>query len=155
WREYNAMARQRVAEDDHPPLVETYLQVMLSQRLGLAPPLMDRLGQEQASPAQRSLELLLGLERLRLEVMGETRLGQAVFTEPANQPMPRDLRWAPLNVPPAAENVDIEPLARHVPEECFYLRFGRFTNYLWFTDLLEDYGGDISSMVTMRSYVPP
>lgn len=155
WREYNATARQRVAEDDHPPLVETYLQAMLSQRLGLAPPLMDRLGQDQASPAQRSLELLLGLERLRLEVMRETLIGQSVFTEPANQPLPRDLRWAPLNVPPADANVEVEPLASHVPEECFYLRFGRFTNYLWFTDLLEDYGGDISSMVTMRSYVPP
>jgi len=155
WREYNAVARQRIEEDDHPPIVETYLQSMLSQRLGLGVPLVERLGQSQPSTAQRSLELLLGMERLRLEIMRETLLGQSAFNAPANQPLPRDLNWARPAVNPPAADVPIERLASHVPEECFYLRFGRFTNYLWFTDLLEDYGGDISSMVTLRSYVPP
>ncbi len=155
WREYNAMSRQRVAEDDHPPLVETYLQVMLAQRMGLEPPLIDRVGETPTTPAERSVQLLLGLEKLRLEIMRQTLMGQGGFADVANQPMPRDVRWAPLDVPAAPANVVVEPLARHVPQECFYLRFGRFTNYLWFTDLMEDYGGDISSMVTLRSYVPP
>lgn len=156
WREYNAVARQRIEEDDHPPLVETYLQTMLSQRLGLGLPLVERLNQPQpASTTQRSLELLLGMERLRLEIMRETLLGQSAFNVPANQPLPRPLQWPPLPISAPAANVPIEKLASHVPEECFYLRFGRFTNYLWFTDLTEDYGGDIASMVTLRSYVPP
>src|SRR5439155_18579673 len=35
------------------------------------------------------------------------------------------------------------------------VRFGRFSNYLWLNHLLEEYGGDISSMVTLRSYLAP
>jgi hypothetical protein len=157
WREYSAVSRTRVQEDDHPPIVETYMQSMLSQRLGLEQPLLDRVGQQQTatSTSQRSLELLLGLERLRLEIMRETLSGRSNFTEQASEPLPRELTWAPLTVPPVPKDVPVERLAQHVPEECFYLRFGRFTNYLWFTDLLEDYGNDIGSMVTMRSYVPP
>jgi hypothetical protein len=51
--------------------------------------------------------------------------------------------------------VEIEPLAHHVPADWFYVRFGRFSNYLWLNHLLEEFGGDISSMVTLRSYVAP
>ena len=43
----------------------------------------------------------------------------------------------------------------HVPQDWFYVRFGRFSNYLWLNHLLEEYGGDISSMVTLRSYLAP
>src|SRR5262249_19627450 len=32
---------------------------------------------------------------------------------------------------------------------------GRFPNYLWLNHLLEEYGGDISSMITLRSYLAP
>src|SRR4029078_789087 len=38
---------------------------------------------------------------------------------------------------------------------CFYARFGRCKNYLWLNNLFEEYGGDISSMVTLRSYLAP
>src|SRR6185295_15471028 len=50
---------------------------------------------------------------------------------------------------------EIEPLALHIPEGWFYVRFGRFSNYLWMNHLMEEYGGDISSMVSLRSYIAP
>ena len=40
---YNAYWRQLRAEDNQPPLVPTYLTAMLAQRLGLEPPLVERL----------------------------------------------------------------------------------------------------------------
>lgn len=49
--------------------------------------------------------------------------------------------------------VPIEPLARHVPAECFYLRFGNFPNYLWFSDLSEEHGGNLAQMVTLEARV--
>ena len=53
----------------------------------------------------------------------------------------------------AAAEVPIEPLARHVPAECFYLRFGNFPNYLWFSDLSEEHGGNLAQMVTLEARV--
>ncbi len=46
--------------------------------------------------------------------------------------------------------VKIEPIARHVPEEFFYIRFGSFENFLWFQDTLETWGGDLQNLVAMR-----
>ena len=46
--------------------------------------------------------------------------------------------------------VAVEPLAMHVPEECFYIRFATFANYLWFRHLSREYGGDLGRMVTLR-----
>jgi len=43
----------------------------------------------------------------------------------------------------------------HVPEECFYVRFGRFSNYLWLNHLLDDYGGDLAQMITLRAHQLP
>ena len=38
-----------------------------------------------------------------------------------------------------------------MPVECFYLRFGGFTNYLWFRDFLNHWQGDLGNMVVLRS----
>lgn len=104
---------------------------------------------------QESLELLLGMERLRSEALRETMLGRGDFGARADLPVPPPLKWPELPLPPLAGDVAVEPLALHVPQECFYIRFGKFSNYLWLNRLLEDYGGDISSMVTLRGYLPP
>jgi hypothetical protein len=45
----------------------------------------------------------------------------------------------------------IEPIATHVPQECFYLRFGNFTNYLWFRDFMRHWQGDLGNMVVLKS----
>ena len=157
WRQYNAYWRQQRAEDNQPPLVSTYLTAMLAQRLGLEPPLLERLQAKEASATTtQSLELMLGMERLRLEALKNTMLGRGDFGEVANLPLPAEPAWSPLAV--AARNAaaaEIEPIALHVPPDWFYVRFGRFSNYLWLNHLLEEYGGDISSMVTLRSYVAP
>ena len=56
--------------------------------------------------------------------------------------------------PPPTEttegDVTVEEIARHVPQECFYVRFAQFPNYSWLRRLLEEYGGDLSRMVLLR-----
>jgi hypothetical protein len=156
WRQYNGYWRQLRAEDDHPPLVSSYLTAMLAQRLGLEPPLLERIQtRETSTQAAQSLELLLGIERLRLETLRGTMLGRGDFGESANLPLPAGPAWSPLALPPNLPGEEIEPIALHVPEDWFYVRFGRFSNYLWLDNLIEEHGGDIGSMVTLRSYVPP
>jgi hypothetical protein len=156
WRQYNAWWRQERSDDNQPPLVSTYLLAMLAQRLGLEPPLLERLPQRSPSTTTtQSLELMLGLERMRLESLQRTMQGRSDFGEVANQPLPPPPAWAALALPPGMPAVEIEPLAQQVPDDWFYVRFGRFGNYLWLNHLLEEYGGDISSMVTLRSYLAP
>jgi hypothetical protein len=53
-------------------------------------------------------------------------------------------------VPEVLGKVAIEPLAEHVPPECFYIRFGNFPNYLWFHDTLERWSGDLKNLFNRR-----
>ncbi len=52
---------------------------------------------------------------------------------------------------PVPANATIEPLASHVPHECFYLRFGNFTNYLWYRDFMRHWQGDLGNMLVNQS----
>ena len=38
-----------------------------------------------------------------------------------------------------------------VPQECLYLRFGNFNNYLWYRDFLRHWQNDLGNMVVLRS----
>lgn len=152
WREFNGQARQQAQQGDYPPLVQTYLTAMLSRRLGLAPPLLSRTQDTAPGEPYETLELVTGVESLRLATLRRSTLGQGDRSEGVLSPLPPDLRWRPLPPLEIAEDVDIEPIAMRVPEECFYVRFGNFENYLWLDRLQRDYGGDISRMVTLRGY---
>lgn len=156
WREYNTAARQMRSAGDHPPLIQNYLLTMLAQRTGQEPPLLERI-REDRSPINttQSIELLLGLERLRNETLRSTMLGQGDFGQAADRPLPPEPLWSPLELPAEVPAGEIEPIAFRVPHECFYMRFGKFSNYLWMNNLVEEYGGDLSSMVTLRSYIAP
>ncbi|MDA1055070.1 MAG: hypothetical protein O3C40_32000, partial [Planctomycetota bacterium] len=153
WRNYSATARQLASESDVPPLVHTYLTSMLGNRLGLQPPLLSRLQEnEQSTELQRTLELLAGTEKVRAGLMREAMQAANQPAAPADQPIPGDVFWSGEVPPASGELPDIEPIALRVPEECFYIRFGTFENYLWLSKLTREYGGDIGRMVTLRGH---
>jgi hypothetical protein len=154
WREFNAQARRQEREGDYPPLVETYLTTMLAGRLHLELPLLSRLREEEQRPAEPlgTLELLMGTEKVRLATMKDAMLRPLAVRETPTLPLPADVAWTPLETPPPEAGVKIEPLAMRVPEECFYLRFGKFANLLWMDDLTEDYGGNLMRMLTLRGF---
>ena len=90
-----------------------------------------------------------------METLKDTMLGRGDFGEAANLPLLADAAWAPLPLPAEVPNAEIEPIALHVPQNWFYVRFGKFSNYVWMDNLIQEHGGDIGSMVTLRSFVPP
>ncbi|HPM79835.1 MAG TPA: hypothetical protein PLF81_04020 [Candidatus Anammoximicrobium sp.] len=152
WREYNALARRQTQKSDYPPIVQTYLTSMLSRRLGLASPFLSRAVERRPSEPLKTMELVLGAENLRLAALRQTNTVGYAANDPADLPVPDEIRWQPLVPPAADEQVDIEPIARHVPEECFYIRFGSFQNYLWWDELQQEYGGDLERMITLRGF---
>jgi hypothetical protein len=151
WRTYNAQARTQMDQGDYPPLVENYLTEMLSSRLGLEKPRRSQRRDERESELQAAIQLLFGTESLRFATLRETMRGGGGLGETANRPLPEGINWQALPLP-SIEDVEIEPIAMHVPEECFYIRFGSFRNYLWLEQLKEDYGGNIGQMITLRGH---
>ena len=69
---------------------------------------------------------------------------------PADQPLPAPLDPPPLDVPEPDAKVAVEPIALHVPAECFYVRFGSFSNFLWLQDTLDTWGGDLQNLLAQR-----
>jgi hypothetical protein len=152
WRGYHAAARQQRRAGDHPPLVYTYLTSMLGRRLQLSPPLLSRLPEDPTEVPQATLQLLAGVEELRDATMRATLEGRNTARQEANLPLPEDVLWESLEPAEVAKAGEIEPIAMHVPEECFYIRFGSFTNYMWLSNLLKEHGGDLGRMVTLRGH---
>jgi hypothetical protein len=152
WREYNAHARRQKQAGDYPTFVHDYLIGMLGQRLELAPPLLTRVTNPTAASTEtrRTLELLAGTEKIRADALRRTMQSGILRREAATLPPPRDVAWTPWTWNDQPAGIDIEPIAMHVPQECFYVRFGSFSNYLWLDHLTDEYGGDISRMVAKR-----
>lgn len=151
WRDYNTLARQQEQIGDYPPLVHTYLTTMLGQRLRLRPPLLGRVPEPTTSELQETMQLVFGAEKLRQTILRDTFLGKGLG-EVADRPLPPAIDWQPLRLGDPPADVAIEPIAFHVPHECFYVRFGSFTNYLWLSNLLDAHGGDIGQMVKLRGH---
>ena len=148
WRQYSAPPGL-LQKADYPPLVENYLESMLSRRLGTP---LRRVPREQSWQAMLSQSLGLGSgnEAVRLAMERDRFVAAAALHEKADQPLPEPIHPPELEVPEAPGEVAIEPLAQRVPAECFYVRFGAFSNFLWIQDLLATWGGDFQNLVAER-----
>jgi len=149
WREFLQGARRNVRQDELPPVVENYLVAMLSRRLGLpTETLIDQLFNN--NHVNETLGLFLGTESIRAAMQKETvlRTGNGVVV--ADQPLPPAVVPPPMAIPALPDNVEIEPIALHVPAECFYVRFGSFDNFSWTRATLDDWGGDLRNMLAVR-----
>lgn len=149
WKEYHDGIKDQRKEGDFPPWVQTYLAAMLSRRLRLESPLLTDIVSDDEGV--QVLELVGGSERIRDAALRDTVLGRVDFDAPAEVALPEGIAWPDLQ-PPADGAVEVEAIARRVPRECGYVRFGRFANFLWFNKLLEEYGGDLGRLVTTRGF---
>ena len=113
---------------DYPPLLENYLASTLARRLNLRLPepkktesAYTRL-EHEAGAMLETESILTALEQDR--ILGMTNLGL-----PADQPLPEPVDPPPLAVPEPDAKVKVEPIALHVPAECFYVRFGSYSQF--------------------------
>ncbi|MEO1528107.1 MAG: hypothetical protein AAFX06_21965 [Planctomycetota bacterium] len=156
WQAYSSHAKSQIDGGDYPPWVETYLVAMLSGRTGNGLPQWFVEPTPQDDPLMATLKYLGGGEDVAKEVFRRTAAGLTddnraqTGRDVAMTRLPAGPRWKQTTLPPVQEDVDTEPIASRVPPECFYIRFGSFTNYLWFVDLSDEYGGDLGRMITLR-----
>ena len=153
WDGYVDQAKRQVERSDYPAIVESYLTHMLAYRYGFElPELVKKTTskRKQTDPLP-TIALVAGVAELRAELFQESLRK----TPPQNlklMPRPEPPRWVEAQVPFTPENLAIEPIAKVVPPECYYLRFASFSNYLWFQSLSETRGGDLAQMAVLRGF---
>ncbi|HYO25578.1 MAG TPA: hypothetical protein VEQ85_11600 [Lacipirellulaceae bacterium] len=156
WQEYGNRWQSLQQDPQFPPVAENFLAVNLARRLGLQLPQRPAGLLAGLAPQKTVWDDLLITERHKLSL-------DASLLEPAPQtlraetpePLPPQLPWYDLPAPDEAlAATPVEPLASRVPAECFYVRFGTFTNYLWFRDLNRKWQGDLGNMIVRRGIDP-
>lgn len=149
WGGYTEAARRQIDVADYPAWVENYLVAMLAGRLQLPLPQWYLNTQKDDDELLSTLKLIAGAEGVGEAIFRRAATGNRDQSA-ATLPLPAPPRWSPLFADDRLADVPVEPMATRVPPECFYIRYGSFANYLWFRDLSDEYGGDLSRMITLR-----
>lgn len=137
-------------DSEYPIVVENYIVANWARRLGrqMPEPELALFGKERIGGGW--VAQLTANEAYQALIERDLVLGAFGVAQPADVPLPPPLSAPPLDLP-VKEGVEIEPLASHVPAECFYERFGSFENYLWYRDFFRHWKNDLGNMVSLRS----
>lgn len=162
WSDFTDHSQQQIARLDTPPWLQTYLVGMLSGRLGLPLPAWygNTADEAQRDPLLMTLDWIGGAARVSNRVFASAAAGRDLdaanlpaAADVAAEPLPAPIAWqsvpAASELAPGAAAPEIEPIANRIPPECFYIRYGKFENYLWYQDLTDEFGGDVSRMITL------
>jgi hypothetical protein len=173
WVQYARQTSRLDRAADYPDIVDDYLLAVLSQRLNLPPvseippsptriiadTLMSTIGggslslpgsNRSESALDQQAAMLFGADGLRSAMHAQVMARRGWAERAADQPLPAKIEFS-ANVPEALGDVKIEPLAKHVPIECLYVRFGSFANYQWFRTTMQRWGGDLQNLVSRRA----
>ena len=150
WDGFSSAAKRQIDSADYPPWVENYLVAMLSGRLGI-----DLPGWYQAQPGDNdpltdAMKLLAGAKGMEELMFRRSASGSVTSPQPSTLAIPAPPAWNTTRLPVQPTGARVEPIAERVPPECFYIRYGSFENYMWFSDLSSEFGGDLSRMITLR-----
>ncbi len=153
WDGYVNQAKRQLERSDYPAIIESYLTHLLAHRYGLELPevLKKSASKRKQSDPLPTIALVAGVQELRAEFFQESLRKFPPLSEKI-VPTPASPRWMDLSVPYTPEDLIIEPIAKVVPPECYYLRFSSFSNYLWFQSLSEMRGGDLAQMAVLRGF---
>ncbi len=97
---------------------------------------------------ERGIGMLFGIESVTLAMQTQATLNQMGRFEKADQPIPAFRPFESVTIPPVPQGTWIEPIAMHVPAECFYLRTGGLANYRQFRQFLLGWGGSLNDIVS-------
>lgn len=155
WRKkfVDAMAAQR-SVNDFPSILEDYLESMLLARVSSGESKKrdkKKTDKEPDKSFAQTVGLLLDLESTRSDLINESMKPEVrIPNQRVALPAPIRLPVKPSRV--LTRFVAVEDIAKVVPATCFYLRFGNWGNQIWLKGLIEEYGGDLSRMLTVRGY---
>ncbi len=152
WKQFSTIPTSYGAEQKE--LKESLLD-SLARRLKLPGP-WPSIAKAEAGVNESSLEhqfergigMLFGIESVKLAMRADTALSQSGRFENADQALPGPPVLQSVQTTPAPQSTWIEPIAMHVPAECFYLRTGSLANYRQFRQFLVGWGGSLNDIVS-------
>ena len=145
WKQIWGPLVDRMQDSNRPRPVENYLAGLGIWRLGI--------NRHPACPKTtlgRLQDLLLGTSRMRANMSRSVSFDRCCVDQ-AELPLPPPMLWRTAPIAFRGE-VAIEDIAHRVPEECFYVRFGKYSNMLWATRVLESQGEELQRLVTLRGF---
>lgn len=154
WRDFSTVPQD--LDPRHKMLKESLLDI-LARRLQLPGPwprVEHNAPQESLSlegQFERAIGMLFGIESVKLAMQEDVTLNQSTRHEKANRPIPPAPRMRSIAIPSVPASTWIEPIAMHVPAECFYLRTGSLANYRYFREFLLSWGGNLDDIVATPS----
>jgi hypothetical protein len=164
WAATAGRYKQVFREAEYPVVVENFVTATWARRLEREMPEPSRYFLDRFRLGEPWMSQLMANEAYQTQVERDLLLGRFGAGEEANIPLPRPAEvvsgdaqrsenqpGGELPAPAGAPPDTIEPIATHVPQECFYLRFGNFPNYLWFRDFMRHWQGDLGNMVVLQS----
>lgn len=153
WRGYSDVFRDLDREGGRSHVLGDYLTSMLARRLGLdRSDIGESPSEEESNEGWQALKILAGASELRARIATRANRGFVSSNGLADQQIPAKPEWQSSEARELDKEIEIERLATRIPEECFYVRFGRYENFLWLTALLNQYGGELGTMVTSRGF---
>ena len=143
WRAYQAQARQR-QQHEGLAYVDKFLVHTLARQLGLSP---GATATNVTWKPKQVFELLGGSPGLRTQALADVINAPSSGTESVF-PLPHEIPWQRFSLAGVTRDpVDVEPIAHYVPADCFYIRFGSFSNYYWLTKTAEARGADFKQLL--------
>ena len=97
---------------------------------------------------EHGIGMLFGIESVKLAMRADTALSQSARSEKADRPVPPRPVLRSVEILQTPADTWIEPIAMHVPAECFYLRTGSLANYRQFRQFLLGWGGSLNDIVS-------
>ncbi|MBA3481681.1 MAG: hypothetical protein H0T51_07690 [Pirellulales bacterium] len=149
WREYGNRWKDLRQDPQFPPVAENYLAANMARRLGFTLPEPSSGLFAAFAPKKTVWDELLITEAHQL-TLDQSLLSDNQQDDKTPQPLPPPMPWYELAAAEDFSGAAVEPIAAHVPAEAFYLRFGNFTNYLWFRNLSRKWQGDLGNMIMRR-----
>ena len=149
WRNQTEWLEQDSTRSPYPPYVQMYLASVHARRMGLPVP-PNRLPLRNLPVNEQTLQLLTGSKDHRSEMFWQVSAGLPVETVP-ELPLPTAIDWQDSADTTTEALPDMEPMAEQIPADCFYIRFGKYSNLLWLQHLMEEHAAGIGRLMTMRS----
>jgi len=99
----------------------------------------------------RFLGVLFGTESIRIALQADRMLAGSQERELAKEPLPPPISVQPVPIPQYPAAAAVEPIARYVPAECFYVRCRTVADYFWFRNLVMSWGGTLEDLISMQA----
>ncbi len=137
WERYPSQFLRQQKWHREPEALGTYLTGMLSRRLDLKLSDKNRHGSWSRRTGVFSndwthfAEFVIGTRSVKAALQRDTLLQNAGAVEIADQPLPDSVTLPAVDIPDDFTAREVEELAYHVPEECFYIRCADVSAYHW------------------------